>query len=327
MDDLLSISSTRHFSQDTEPLLLSDIGQPDSPSPKPPKEQFESPADILQILQSKPSFESLQSCLDWLLNHDGEFDIHIPGPQATQIISTLVSDIVPAYWQMLKGPEIQHKREFWLLVRCLSSVAGLGALCVRIRMLLDTRRQDNDFKPQVSKSVWREDVRDVLEMLHMILKGKYTGKTLWHGIDRVIANPVQRHLLIKELASMLASGKILSLSAEALSICDLSRVENDELSWLGEGLVYSSWLGENIRHLLTNVTAEDVDICKLGTSLLLKGLSLGYGGKYQLPLIDQFLTRYRSASGGCVPAPARGKRTCLCHGASPLQQPTYIRCN
>ena len=282
-EQLLSVSSTKLFSHinvskdlaptnEDKPALRREVVSP---------QQFASSQDVLKALQSKPSFEVLRLCLAWLAPSQGDFNVKIPGPQATQIISTLVNEIVPIYWPLMSKPKAQNASERKLLVQCLSSVAGLGALCARLRMLLGAGSKSEDAKSQVSSKNVQCDILDVLGVLNRILRGKGTLEYLWQEIDVSVTRPVQRHLLTKELVSLLASAKIQSLAAEALIFCGISRDEDNLLNWLGEERVYSSWLGDNIAHLVQTVSEENADAYKLGASLLNRGFFLGYNGKLE----------------------------------------------
>ena len=318
MDELLSVSSTKRFSHvnvskdsaptnEKKPALLEKVVA---------QQQFTSSQDVLKALQSKPSFEVLQSCLTWLVPSQGGFNIKIPGPKATQIISTLVNEIIPVYWPLINTSKAQHARERKLLAQCLSSIAGLGALCARLRMLLDARSESADTKSRIPSENIQGDILDVLGVLNQILRGKGTLEYLWQEIDVSVPRPVQRHLLTKELVSLLASGKIQSLAAEALHVCGISRGEDSLLNWLGEERLYCSWLGNNVTHLVKNAPEENVEAYKLGASLLNRGFFLGYNGKLERLPSSHPLTFDRSTRRGCF-LRCRERKGKPCHCRSP----------
>ena len=285
MEGLLSVSSTKRLSKkdDEELLKPAEIPQPTQtiqvPSDSTSDLRIITSHDLLQTLQSKPSFEALKLCLQWLASPVDGFNIKIPGPQATRIISVLVNELTTDYWHVLRDDQgSRHVKERNLYVKSLSSVAGIGALCSRLRSLLDFGKQEQNTKAKITRKQLQNQIRDVLEIMHLVLRGKDTLENMWTEIRKKVNKPIQRQLLVKEIVTQIASGRILSLAAEALDFCELSRAGQHPLNWLGEGRVFSCWLGQNIRSTFEDVTDEDEDTRKLGASLLIRGISLGYSG-------------------------------------------------
>ena len=278
MEGLLNVSSTRRISDRQDHLTPATRPDTTKVVEDASEVNLNAPQDVLHALQSKPSFDVLRSCLDWLHEPHG-FNIRIPGPQATQLISVLVNEIISNFWPLLKADR-QHARELKFLVSSLSSVAGIGALCVRLRLLLDAGKVGKISKD--AKAKLQGDLRDALEVLHLNLRGKNILRTLWQGIEEGVSKVLQRQLLIKELIQQISSGKVLSICAEALEYCELSRAEKDDRSWLGDGKIYSSWLGENARQLFKRFDTDSADNQKLVASVVTKGLSLGNAGKVRL---------------------------------------------
>ena len=280
MDELLTVFSTRRIPHDNEQLTLTENTGQAQITETPSEVSLETSRDVIRALQSKPSFETLQLCLQWLSRAPNGFNVKIPGPQATQIISALVNEIAPNFWHLLKEENgRKYSNELKLLVRSLSSIAGIGALCARLRTWIAAGKQEETSKQKLPKSQVQSELRDALEVLHLVLRGKNTLRDLWQEVRNGSMKAIQRHLLGKELVSLVSSGKILSIAAETLEYCELSRHERDELSWLGEGKMFASWLGENARQLFKDTEEDNEDAQRAATSILVKALSLGYSGK------------------------------------------------
>ena len=283
MNELLNVASTRRNQKDDPvPLIIQEAPnqrteQVQVSKVEPGDPNLETPDDVLQALKSEPSLNTLKSCLVFLSIKKGDFNIKVPSPQSTQIIYALVNDVLPAYWSFLANSESTGVRYQKLFLDCLTSVAGLGALIVRLRTLLTASHEDGPSK--VGKKERIAVVRDVVEVFHRTLRGKKTLHKLLESIDEGISKPVQRHVLKKELVGLLSSGKILALCAEALIYCELPRAESHEVDWLGEGRIYASWLGENIHQAFVHAKLDGSDQSRMDSTVLSKGLLLGYGGR------------------------------------------------
>jgi telomere length regulation protein len=81
----------------------------------------------------------------------------------------------------------------------------------------------------------------------------------------------------RELASLVAAGRILSTVAEALTLVDDSK-KLSSISWVGNGSQYALWLGGNVCHLVSKLKPEDENAWGFAAFLLGRALSLGYTG-------------------------------------------------
>jgi telomere length regulation protein len=275
MEDLLSIAKTKKITHpgDAEQHITLAHKEEEldiTPTEIGFKQQPASPDEVLKVLQNKPSFEILRSHLKWLSKAQDGFQIKVPSPLATQINNALVNEVLPNYWSVLKEG---HQKELNLFLKVLTSVAGLGALTTRLRGLLNP--QSGSPNAKALKTEKKQNVNECLEILAKTLYNKTTLRHLWKGIQENIEKPIQRRLLWKELIALLASSKLLSLIAEAL----LYLGSNDEnVGWLGEGRLYTKWLGANIKEMIEKHVGSGDEAYNSGAQMLGKALLLGYNG-------------------------------------------------
>ena len=277
MPDILTTLQTRTRDEagDTEGQLVPVVSQ----QPKKPVFAIKSPEDVLEALKSKPDYATLNRVLRWLnrtLTHDDEFNIRNPSPKATQIIFTLVNNIVPDYWETLRS-DAGHEKG--LLVQCLRSVAGVGAITSRLRFLL-TLLKDNQKPAPVTLASKAQPVEILLNFLETILAGEDIITIIWRDIEDCNLPSLQKSLQWKEFSSLVASGKVLSVASEAnLAVGDLSSSIKDGC-WISDGSQYVAWLGRCVQHTLKALTDEEVEGQRALSQLLSKGLTLGYTGPH-----------------------------------------------
>ena len=83
----------------------------------------------------------------------------------------------------------------------------------------------------------------------------------------------------KEFVSLVGSGRILAVAAQADEAIDSKSADVGSKSWIADGRKYARWLGRGIATL----AVEQRDDVKGSTDLLKKALSLGYTGCYSTP--------------------------------------------
>ena len=242
------------------------------------------PDEALEALRSKPDKWQLGRALQFLERENTKFNIKLPGPKAALLINVLVTIIIPDYWASpddesdtpKKGQTSEHGWRKQSLVTCLQSVAGLGAILAQLRSLITASRDGANKTTSLGLSQY---LRSLLDILRKILTPDDFLTHVWNDINNPALKPVQRTLLWKELTSILASGKIPSLSAEASDILreKSDRVEDD--IWITSSKSYSVWLGHNIVHSASMTAVEDERRWASLAQLLAKSYSLGYPGK------------------------------------------------
>ena len=277
MDQLLTVSSTRRVQPEDQIISVSTT-QPFLDEAT----SLDSPEDILRALEAKPSFDLLTKCLIWLdksRKSSEKFHIALPSPKVTQIVHALVNEIVPSYWPILKGSsdstEVGQKR---LLLRCLRSIVGIGALALRLRTLISSRSAANTSHigdPQQNQV--EGTISETLDVLEHMLRGHKTISHLWIDTQKA-EKPIQRTILWKELISWLSRGKLLSIAGEAASVKGPENHDVDVENWVGNGRLFCTWLGQNIRFMFKSIDDDDNQE-KEKAQLLGRAISLGYTGQ------------------------------------------------
>ena len=226
------------------------------------KVSLDSPEYALNILKSKPDHQELDRVLRWLkstVSHHKGFNIKVPGPKASEIIYILISDIIPIYWVTKHDNAVSDQsRGNDLLVYCLSSVAGLGAIVSCLRLLLSQLKHPQG-QSDVSGIRKTQPVELLLDILEAILGNNGFVLSLF----------------------LVASGKLLSIASEATATLKNSESSVSPGSWVGDGHKYAAWLGSNVQHMLGASVASDFEGPKMLSQLLKKALTLGYIGQLQ----------------------------------------------
>jgi telomere length regulation protein len=241
---------------------------------------------LIQILKSHPSTEELAAALAALdpFNNSRkiqELDIRIPGPTTAQILQTLVSTTIPDHWTALDGNNRKAKvaKCRAALLRCLSSIAGLGSIVAQLRTLIASSRA---VAHKAEGSNNHLMTRDLLSVLAALLEPKDFLTRIYTDISSLYDNQTQQQVAWREFVSLIAAGKILSTAAEALAVANASEPMSS-VSWIGDGPRYAVWLGENIAHLASKIKINDENGWTSLALLTGRALSLGYAGKL-LPL-------------------------------------------
>jgi telomere length regulation protein len=241
------------------------------------------PEDILEILKSKPDHEELSRVLRWLKStadaREG-FNINIPGPKAAQVVYVLVNDIIPDYWATLSGKRTNKSTGERLLIRCLSSVTGIGAIVARLRQLLDRLRTPLG-QAEISGSNKFQPLEILLDVLEAVLDSDAFVASVWNDIDSYISQSSLKSLQWKEFVSLVASGKVLSIASEANLALDAVSESVANGSWVGNGFDYATWLGRNVKHTINTLPKNKIASDKALSQLLRKALNLGYTGQFR----------------------------------------------
>ncbi|KAL4902949.1 hypothetical protein BDW74DRAFT_180246 [Aspergillus multicolor] len=264
-----------------------------------------SPAHLLATLKSKPNQEELAPvifALDPLKKGTPAppIDIRVPSPVSAQLLNALVTITIPDHWESIKaGPKGSASGNPKLraaLLRCLSSVPGISCLVTQLRSLIAQSRASSQ-QADASGSGLR--IRNILEVISSLLEPTSFVWRLHDDIDAVYRNATQKQVAWKELVSHLAAGRVLSVSAEAISLAGGSDLPT-KTSWIGTGSQYASWLGVNISHMASKLSAGDEEQWKEVAHLLGRALSLGYNEPlvreiYSKLLIEQTLSELYTA--------------------------------
>lgn len=273
---LIPVKTTISDTISAEPHLA--VFESRSPNVQPKNGTFQSPEDILNALKSKPDSELLTRVLRWLdpgAVKPDQFNTRIPSPKATQIIFLLVSETIPDYWvtwQRADNPILLSQKK--LLLRCLCSVSGLGAVTARLRVLIDLK-EDARSNAKVTQGSKSKALKELLDVLESLLKGKNFVSRIWTDISSLIPIPSQRTLLWRDFITTIAGGRVLSLAAEADNVVNQSSPDSRERCWIGDGSQYSSWLGQNLAYSLTGHVQNFEALAQLFS----RALKLGHIGE------------------------------------------------
>ena len=283
MDELLRRSATRP-TRDSEDLLKPACIP--TTAEKKDLNRLQTLEDATKALQSKPDINFLAKILQWLFrtNTPGStFSIKIPGPQAAQVINVLVNETVPDYWDVLKNDDSAvSAKTRRLLLGCLTSLAGIGALVTRLRSLITQRKHTGEktaptLKHKTSNGL--QPLLDMMDILETILQNDNAITGIWKDLHSLVTKPVQLTLLWKELISIISTGKLLSVVAEANDVLNSASCNVGDGSWLGDGRQYALWLGRNISFMIGSDQGDSTGRTKEAAKLFSKALTLGYTGK------------------------------------------------
>ncbi|KAL4994686.1 telomere length regulation protein-domain-containing protein [Aspergillus recurvatus] len=239
-----------------------------------------SPAQILSTLKSKPHREELSPVIFALdpfkkVTSTSIVDIRVPSPVSAQLLNALVTITIPDHWEFIKafkGSATGGVKLRSAFLRCLSSVSGISCLVTQLRSLIAQSRASSREVDASGSGHW---IRNILEVISALLEPTDLVWRLYCDIDAVYGNATQKQVAWKELISQLAAGRVLSISAEAISLAGGSEIP-DKISWVGTGHQYASWLGSNISHMTSKLSAGDEEQWKAVASLTGRALSLGY---------------------------------------------------
>ncbi|KAL4784422.1 telomere length regulation protein-domain-containing protein [Aspergillus varians] len=311
MDGLITeIKTIRHGQAPTlaaREQKFHDIG-PETKEPPPTAESgsdSSSPAHILSTLKSNPHQDQLSPAIFTLdpFRKDrtaATFDIRVPSPVSAQLVNALVGITIPDHWESINAPPrgsaSGNSKLRAALLRCLSSIPGISCLVTQLRSLISQSRASSQ---QADASGIQIQIRYILEVISTLLEPSDLIWRLYTDLDAVYSNATQKQVARKELTTQVATGRLLSVAAEAISLVggfDLPA----KTSWIGTGSQYASWLGANICHMASKVSVSDEEQWKAVASLTGRALSLGYTDHlvreiYSNLLIDQSLSEQYTA--------------------------------
>lgn len=178
-------------------------------------------------------------------------------PSTASIIFALVNTTIPELWRSLRSNPNELKEVGPLLVNCLSSVAGINALLMRLDQVHVRIRH-------LSADNETSQLEDILEVLTLILEGD--GFTPISVIRGNTGNGTKGKMLLNEYISLVGGSKLLNVVSKVSVDLD-----DEKMMWIADGKKYSSWLGKQ----LVVAVKEYPDVPEIST-LLGRALSIGY---------------------------------------------------
>lgn len=280
MDGLLTpVSKTSHKFSDNGGPLLQEISSKVQTTQPASNLDASSLDNVAEVLKSEPDYDTLISVLRTLLREqdkDGGFKIGLPGPQAAKIIQILITEIVPNYWTLLRESSTEDKgSDVTLLLGVLRNLAGLNAILLRIKTLIQGKRAE---APESKRSDIDLNLSTALDLLCEVLRGNDRVQQIWATTVRGL-DATKHRILSRELVNIIGGGRIVSLSAEADST--IPQEIKGKLVWIAIGMEYADWLVRNV--IAWSNEALNTEEKKLAADLLAKCLRLGYLGKISPP--------------------------------------------
>ncbi|KAJ5329908.1 hypothetical protein N7452_010298 [Penicillium brevicompactum] len=251
---------------------------------------------IIDLLKSNPDREQLSAILTFIdpfskTKADRDFDLRLASPITAQILQLLVSTTIPTHWGLLdskqsKGKDLKSRAA---LLRCLSSVAGIGSLVAQLRTLISAARASAH---QAQGSSSQLGIQEVLAVLAALTEPKDFILRLYSDISKIYDNNTRQQVAWRELVSLVAAGKILSTAAEALTVLDASSVSSSH--WIATGPQYAVWIGRNVAHMAVKLNQEDTTGWSSLALLAGRSLSLGYTDQFVKEVYASLLLEHSS---------------------------------
>lgn len=276
MGDFLTAVSTVSLKskQNTNKLIIEEI-VPERPKPRTVRKSPASADEALNTLRSSPDEDALHDLLFFLKQPSQQsagFDIKVPTPSSAKVVNGLINITLPDFW----GTDDQTNV---LILDCLRSVAGIGAILAKLRLSVSKYQSA---RRGVQGSETTQPLSDLISVLSQLLCSDNLAENVYDDINRLVESQARRTLLWKEFLTLVGTGKIIASAAEAEDTVK-SAGGQLEPSWLSNGSRYSAWLGRNVCTMLRK-TAIDMDTCKAAAQLCGKALGIGYPGRKMLPL-------------------------------------------
>jgi telomere length regulation protein len=240
--------------------------------------QVDSSNSALEVLKSQPSQEAVTKALKYM-TLDG-FSLLLPEPLNASIAHQLVNDTVPHYWRTLQGSQQQK-----LLAAVLRNPTGIGHIITRLRSLISDSRQKK--APGETRDA-TDHIEELLDILNAILRGDDTSLLVLGDVQAYCKNAMQRKLIWREYLAQAASGRLVSIVAEAEDVLK-SEKSSRTANWIADGSAYAAWLGRNIAALMKEGDKTEEQTSAMG-ELCAKALTLGYTGEFRAAAYERNLT-------------------------------------
>ena len=264
MDDFLTAVSTKKTVSKPAIEKIQDLSVQDAVT-------IDSPQTALRALKSQPSHATVTNILNFLSGT--KVSLVISEPVYASVAHELVGNTIPNFWRVLK----HHSKDANSIASTLRNPTGIGHLLTRLRSLIAESRQ--------RKAAWTTQdvsnfIEDTLDVLDQVLSGDDVSFYVWREIQDFGKNDIQKKLMWKEYLSQVASGRVLSIRAEAEDVLKGRGVDNSPSS----GNDFAIWLGRNIVYMLTTSNTSETYFTAL-VELSSRTLSLGYTGGIICPRV------------------------------------------
>ena len=271
MDELLRPVKT--ISTSAKPII--GVGEPFQP------QSFETIEDIKAILSGKPDLDLLFDALRWL-QHRGKHtngDLDYLGSKIAEIRFTLLDKVIPDFWPLLeRNRDHKSKKVKLLLLNFFSNVASVAFIASHFRLTLSSVRSTQ--LKEERKSLTTPLIFH-LDFTAALLKPSSIICRHWEYLQGLSISTSKKALLWKEYIIIVAGGRMLSLTAEALQVAsEVNDTKSVDNLWIADGKQYAKWLGENLSFMLKELKFDDSEGWRALRLLLSKALTLGYSSTY-----------------------------------------------
>ncbi|KAJ4324798.1 telomere binding protein [Neodidymelliopsis sp. IMI 364377] len=199
---------------------------------------IDSAQSALQALKSEPSYETISNVLDYL--NSPTISFITPEPVYASVAHELINNVIPNFWELLKK-RTKDAQKFAIVLR---NPTGIGHIITRLRSLIAESRQSK--APGTTRSV-SVSLGDTLDVLGRVLSGDEVSHSIWTEIQTFGKNEVQKKLMWREFLAQVASGRVLSVRAEAEDVMEVEGIATLRPG----GHDFAEWLGRNVVHMLT----------------------------------------------------------------------------
>lgn len=232
--------------------------------------RVDSAKSAIEVLRNQPSRETVSSALKYLTS-DG-FSLILPEPLNASVAHQLVNDTIPHYWRSLQGPSHQK-----LFAKVLRNPTGIGHIITRLRSLVVDSRQKK--APGEGRDP-SDHLVDMLDLLDGVIRADESSNLILEDTRAYGKNVMQKKLIWREYLSQTASGRIVSIVAEAEDVLKIRQSARTS-SWIADGSTFAEWLGRNMAILLSGSKKDEEHISAV-VELCAKALTLGYPGKHPI---------------------------------------------
>ncbi|KAK5721122.1 telomere binding protein [Elasticomyces elasticus] len=267
------------------------------PSSKPERIDVTTPQEALRVLRSQPGTTVLLATL--------HFHLAAPGPLQAQIVNSIVSDIVPAFWPTF------DRNDRLLLIRCLRNTTGINGLLAKLRT--------SSGSSGIEKGKARPQHAYTIEVISQVLDGHLLVRDVLLDLHNAVPDRTRHYVARKELVTLLGSGKVISIIAQAEDAVQPSVGGSaGPNSWLARGSSYATWLGSNIASLFhqthDNSGETYEQLMSYSGQLLAKSLTLGYASALAKGLVAEAVPQGEKTLGNILPhVPRHAKKQLLEH--------------
>ncbi|KAG4303655.1 hypothetical protein PCK1_000173 [Pneumocystis canis] len=203
---------------------------------------------ILNILYRKPSIDELQEVLEKISEiQERQKDLNY---EKAKITGILTNEILPEYFPLIfskkKSLVVEKLKRY--LCKCLSDVAGIKAILLRVKKIATGNEN----------AIFFQHIFELLEILQEILSNEGNLISTWiryhPKMDEKQDTKSPLSLVWDEYVSLIAGGRLLGIASEGLhKSWQYCEVNQRPVFWVADGLKYVEHLGNEIVVSLNDV--------------------------------------------------------------------------